>query len=184
MRIYTVILTTLAALAVMGCSTTPPANQTSTGAVNTANQTNQQAAETKSANASLSPTETLKALNEASTKKDVEAVKSYLSQRTLDLIKQRAEEENRTVDEILKEDNGSPAPQVPETRGEKIEGDRATVEVKNPMTGAYEPFPLVKENGTWKVALDVYLEQLEERFEEEMIDPSANSPEKPNANKP
>ena len=185
MRVYTVILTALAVLAITGCSTTtPPANQTATNAVNTANQTNQAIVETKSAEPTLSPTETLRALNEASRKKDTAAMKGYFSRGTLDLFNELAEKQKKTVDEILKEDDGSPLDELPETRNEKIEGDRATVEVKNPATGKYDPFPLVKENGMWKVALDVYLEELEKRFADEVDQLPQNSSEKPKANKP
>ena len=186
MKIYTVILTALAALAITACSTTQPANQTPANTANTANtvnQTNQAIIETKPAGTALSPTETLKALNEASRKKDTAAIKNYLSQGTLELLEQRAKEENKTVDEILKEEDDSQAEQLPETGGEKIEGDKATVEVKNPDTGAYEPFPLVKENGMWKVALDVYLKELEKRFADEMNEMPENSSNKPKANK-
>lgn len=184
MRIYIVILTAFAALAITACSTTQPTNQTVTNAANAANQTNQAAQETKPAESALSPAETLKALNEASGKKDAAAIKSYLSQGTLDLLNQQAAEQKKTVDEILQEDDDSQFQALPETRNEKIEGDRATVEVKNPVTGEYEPFPLVKENGMWKAALDVYLEELEKKFTEKMMQQPENSSEKPKADKP
>lgn len=167
MKIYVVILTLLAVLAVAGCSVVEqPANQT-TNTANTTTQTNQGTVETKPAQTALSPTETLLALNEASKQKDLTAVKSYLSQGTLDLLKREAEKQKKTVDEVLKEDEDSPFQELPQTRNEVISGDTATVDVKNTVTGEYEPFPLVKENGAWKVALDVYVKNLEAEAEKE-----------------
>ena len=184
MRIYTVILTAFAALAITACSTTPPANQTPATGANTANQANQAVVETKPAQPSLSPTETLRAFDEASRKKDAEAVKSYLSKGTLDLLNKRAEEQQKTVDEILKSGDDSPLDELPEMRNEKIEGDMATVEVQNIITGEYDVFPLVKENGVWKVALDVLAREYEKDVSEEINELPENSSEKPKANKP
>jgi Domain of unknown function (DUF4878) len=185
MRIYTVILTAFAALAMTACSTTPPANQTPSNAANAVNQTNQQTArETKPAESALSPTETLRAFDEASRKKDTAAIKSYISQGTLDLLNKRAEKEKRSVDELLKQGEALPPGEVPEMRNEKIEGDKATVELQNTFTGEYEVIPLVKEDGVWKVALDVLAKEYEKEMSEEMNEPPDNSSEKPKANKP
>src|SRR5215210_2530052 len=130
MKIYIVILTILSVLAISACSTTEPANQTP-NASNTTTQANQGTVETKPAGSALSPTETLKALKEASKQKDTTAIKSYLSQGTLDLLKKEAEKQKKTVDEILKEEDDSQFQELPETRSEVISGDTATVEVKN-----------------------------------------------------
>lgn len=114
------------------------------------------------------PTETLKALNEASKKKDVEGIKKLLSKGTLKILDNTALAENTTPDEILKKDGGAPMAELPEITGEKIEGDTAYVEIKNPFTGEPEKMPLVKEDGEWKVALDKYLETMRQKFDEEM----------------
>jgi hypothetical protein len=49
---------------------------------------------------------------------------------------------------------------MPETRNEKINGDMATLEVKNEKTDKWDPLPFVKENGEWKIALDKFLEDM------------------------
>lgn len=121
-----------------------------------------------SAGKSRTPTDTLKALNEASKKKDVEGIKKVLSKGTLKLLDEAAQKEKTTPDELLKKDNGAPMAELPEILGEKIEGDTAYVEIKNDITKENEKMPLVKEDGEWKVALDKYLETMRQRFTEEM----------------
>lgn len=69
--------------------------------------------------------------------------------------------------------DGGPFRILPEMREEKIEGDKATVEVQNMLDKReYEKIPFVKENGEWKVALDVYMEDLKRRITEEMNNPA------------
>lgn len=166
MKIYTVILTVLAAFAVIACSKTEPANQPPNTA-NTAVQPNQAIVETQPAQPALSPSDTLKALNEASKKKDTGAIKSYLSNGTLALLEESAAKQKQQVDDLLKEDGSAPFYELPKILGEKVEGETATVEVENAMTKAAEKIPFVKENGVWKVAIDVYLKNLEAEIEKE-----------------
>ncbi len=173
MKVYTVILTVLAAFAVTACSRTEQANQTPNTA-NAANQTNQGTVETKPAEPAISPTETLKALNQASMKKDPPAIKSYLSRETLDLFEQVAQEQNATVDELLKKDKGAPFHEPLKIFGEKIEGQTAIVEVENNVTKKVEKIPFVIENAQWKVAIDQYVENLEAEVEEEGEESESN----------
>lgn len=119
-------------------------------------------------NVSGSPTETLKALNEASKAKNPDAIKKTLSKGTIDLIKESATNQKKSVDELLKEDDGAPFKELPEMRNEQINGNTATVEVKNKVSSEWEKIPFVVEDGEWKVALDKYLKELEKRFAEEM----------------
>jgi hypothetical protein len=55
-----------------------------------------------------------------------------------------------------------------EARNEKIEGEKALVDVQDATTEAYETLPLIKEDGEWKVALDIYMETLRQRLTDEM----------------
>lgn len=173
MKLHTIILTVFAAAVFSACSTTEqPANQNANtvNAANTAVVANaaspadQTAVDTKPANPSLSPIETLKALSEASSKKEPAAIKSYLSRGTLDLLNQSAAKMNKPVDELLKQDGAPPFEDLPEILGENIEGETAVVEIENTVTKQNEKIPFVKENGAWKVALDVYLKNLENEF--------------------
>lgn len=62
-------------------------------------------------------------------------------------MQKNAATQNTTVDELLSRDVGPPITKVPEMRNEKIEGDTATLEVKNDATNKFERFPFVKEDG-------------------------------------
>jgi hypothetical protein len=129
----------------------------------------------QAANQTLSPTETMKALNEATKTKDVETVKKLISKGTLNLVEQSAKKQNTTVEELLKKNGGIPFQEF-ETRSEKIEGEKAIIEVKNNALNSWEAIPFVKEDGVWKVALDVFYENLKKNDEEEMNKSPAVAP--------
>lgn len=130
-----------------------------------------------------SPIETVKALGEASKNKDAAAIKSYLSKGTLDMLDQSAKRREKTVDELLREENGAPLQNISEVQNEQIMGNTATVEVKNNVTGAFDKVPLVAENGVWKVALDKYMQDAIKRLNEDMNKPPANVSVPENTNK-
>ena len=122
-----------------------------------------------------SPTGTLKKYVEASQKNDIEGMKQQLSQASLKLMQESAQKQNTTVDEILKKGSAVPVEGLPETRNEKIEGDTATVEVKNDLNDQFDmKLPFVKENDSWKIALDRYVEELLRKTTEDMNKPPAN----------
>jgi pyruvate/2-oxoglutarate dehydrogenase complex dihydrolipoamide acyltransferase (E2) component len=67
---------------------------------------------------------------------------------------------------------------LPETlcakkRNEKIEGDKATLEVKNFENGQFEEIPFIKEDGAWRIALDQVVEEINE--EETGEQPDSNT---------
>jgi hypothetical protein len=128
------------------------------------------------------PTETIKALHEVSQKKDVEGIKKRLSRGTLKLYEETAQKQKTTVDELLKQEGGAPMQILPEMREEKIEGETATVEVKNALTGEYEKLPFVKEDGVWKVAIDKYLETMQQKLKEAMNQPPTSADPSTNTN--
>ncbi len=156
MKIYQTIIIVLCAFFVFGCS-------------------QMQSPQTKS------PTEVLKALNEASKAKDAAAIKDSVSKGTLNLIEESAKAQNTTVDELLKKDNGAPFKELPEMRNEKIEGDTATIELKNTTSNDWETVPFVKEDGIWKLALDKYLDDFKKKATENMKIPIDESNSESNA---
>lgn len=88
-------------------------------------------------------------------------MKKSLSKGTLDMFDKLAKEQNKSTDDMLKEvDKDDKSEKMPETRNEKINGDTATLEVKNDKTGKWDPLPFVKEDGEWKIALDKFLEDM------------------------
>ena len=119
-----------------------------------------------------SPTETMKALHEASKKKDTETIKSLLSKGTLEMLDQSAKRQEKSVDELLRQENGAPFQDLPKIENEQITGETATVEVKNAVTGEFDKIPFVREHGVWKVALDVFMKDMMKRLTEEMNIPA------------
>lgn len=107
--------------------------------------------------AGSSPTATFKAYYEATQKKDAEGMKKTLSKGTLEMLEGFAKMQNKSLDEALKSglaSNNTQSEKMPETRNEKIEGDKATLEVQDAKTGKWENLPFVKEDGAWKIAFD------------------------------
>ena len=114
------------------------------------------------------PTETYNALIGATKKKDPAEIKKLLSRGTLTLLENAALAQNTTSDELLRKDEIG-FEENPEIVGEKIVSDAmAYVEIKNEITKENEQMPLVKEDGDWKVAIDLYLKELEKRYTEDM----------------
>ena len=142
----------------------------------------------QTANKIKSPTETMMALHEAAKTKDAETIKKLVSKGTLDLLELSARNKNISVDELLKQENGAPFQEMPETRNEKIFGDAATVEVKYNTSGQWETIPFVKEDGIWKVALDKFMENLMMKARDAMnhpppsVPPAGNEAKKPESN--
>ncbi len=106
--------------------------------------------------AGSTPTATFKAYVEAVKSKDTDSVKKTFSKGSLEFFEKAAKAQNKTVDEMLKtgitDEVASAA--APEMRNEKIEGDSATLEVKDNKSGKWETVPFVKEEGQWKIALE------------------------------
>ncbi len=151
MKIYRTLIVALAAFLIVGCS----------GAEN--------------APPVASPTDTLKNYIEASKKKDIAAIRKNLSKGSLELAEKSAKAQNTTVDELFKRDNMAALDEIPEIRNERIEGDAASVEVKD-FTSGYDTIPFVKEDGAWKIAFDKYQQAMMEKMRQEMNIPAANAP--------
>ena len=103
-----------------------------------------------------SPTAAFRAFYEASKKKDVDAAKKMFSKRTLELFELQAKAQSKTVEDMLKAGlERKPMPEkMPETRNEKINGDEATLEIKDEESSRWDTLTFVKEDGQWKIALD------------------------------
>jgi hypothetical protein len=129
--------------------------------------------------AESSPSDVLKQYVAASQRQDIAAMKALLSTSSLRFIERRARPLKLTVDDVLKKETEVKLSGAVETRNEKIEGETATVEVKNPATGQFDiKYPFVKENGAWKLARDRYIEEEEEKLKkanEEINKKLANS---------
>ena len=184
MRIYTFLLVIIFAAAVSACWSDSAENTNLSNAADSENSAvvsdaenadgeNSSTADEAGSNETsgsknLSPSETLEAFNEASNKKDVEAIRNLLSQRTLEMVDKKAKEEGKTFGDLIKEEDGMPPIETPEIRNEKISGETATIEIKNGVTGAYNTLPFVKENGVWKIAFVKFIEDNIKKANEQM----------------
>jgi uncharacterized lipoprotein len=112
-----------------------------------------------------SPVETLKAYTIAVKKKDVTTMKLLLSEGTLKLHQQEAKAQNVTLDDIVLRDTLFPPDQrIFDYRNEKIEGDKASVEVKNNFD-SWDVISLVREDGIWKIDKKATSEQMIQEVE-------------------
>lgn len=113
------------------------------------------------------PLETFKTYTKAIKKKDTEAMKVLLSEATLKMHEQEAKAQGVTVDDIVKRETlFSENQSTVEYRDEKIEGEKATLQVKT-QYGSWETVPFVREDGVWKIDKQGYADQMIKDIEEE-----------------
>lgn len=124
MRFYKVILIVLAGVALLACGSEPPPS---------------------------TPLRTLEAYINAFKKKDITSMKILLSDASIKMAEQQARDQGLTVDDIVKNETLFTADQkTAGFRNQKIEGERATIEVKNAY-GTWDTVPFVLEEGIWKI---------------------------------
>jgi len=112
------------------------------------------------------PLETFKTYVKAYKQKDMSTMKLLLSDATLKMHEREAKAQGSTVDDILKHETmiGEGQKSV-EYRDEKIEGDKATLQIKN-VFGSWETLPFVREDGVWKIDKQGYANQMIQEIEE------------------
>lgn len=97
------------------------------------------------------PLETYKTYTKAIKRKDTAAMKLLLSEATIKMNEQEAKAQGVTVDDIVKRETLFIESQKSvEYRDEKIDGEKATLQVKNSF-GSWETVPFVREEGVWKI---------------------------------
>ncbi|HSK74317.1 MAG TPA: hypothetical protein VK892_21640 [Pyrinomonadaceae bacterium] len=110
------------------------------------------------------PVDTLKTYTKAIKQKDPTTMKLLLSQESLKMHHQEAKSQNVSLDEVvLRETLFSPSQNTLKYRNEKIEGDRATVEVENSF-GVFETIQFVKEGDVWKIDKQSFANQIEQQI--------------------
>lgn len=158
----------LAAITLLaGCSkTTSNANSTNTtngnmGVSKSPGNTNAQPSPSATSTpiiSSGSPTAAFAAYYEAIKEKDVNAVKKLFSKSMMTMMEDQAKRSNKTLDDVMAEGLNQASAEVPEampeTRNEKIEGDTATLEVRDEKKDKWETIHFVKEDGEWKLSFD------------------------------
>jgi hypothetical protein len=114
----------------------------------------------------LSPLETLKAYGDAFRKKDITSMKLLLSSESLKMHEQEAKAQNVTVDDIVKRENlFSENQKTAEFRNQKIEDEKASIEMKD-STGLWNTVQFVKEEGAWKIDRKGFAVKIEQEVEQ------------------
>ena len=100
------------------------------------------------------PTAAFKSFYEASKANDLEGIKRSMSKKAMEEVAKNSAKENKTVDDSLKDMTKDAPAGMPQMRNEKIEGDKASAEMKDDKMDKWITVYFVKEDGKWKVALD------------------------------
>lgn len=148
------------ALAATGCSNTTTntsnantsTSTSNTGTTNTSTTTTNTSINTST---STSPTAVMTAAFDASKKRDVAGFKKAVSSADLKDLDEMVKRSGGSVDDFLKEMMSDPDATMPaslETRNEKINGEKATVEYKN-KAGEWKTAHFIKEGGEWKMQM-------------------------------
>ncbi|MEP6925016.1 MAG: hypothetical protein ABI954_11175 [Pyrinomonadaceae bacterium] len=175
MKIKQIIFITTAAVSFAACSATPSSTIKPTAAKVSNTAVNQSVAETThlettsqvdTESSANSPTESLKTFIQALNNQDVEVLKNTLSKKSLTMIAASAKAQKKSLDEVLKKGDGSFLKDAVEFKNEKIKGEIASVEAKDPAGANWLTMPMVKEEGAWKMAFDKILDDLDAPQEE------------------
>jgi len=138
-------------------NTAPKLGSANQPTVKTAPANNQPATEKSktdgsSSGALASPSQAYKTAYEARKKNDLEGLKRVLSKEMLGFLQDMGKDEQKTLDDELKELCAAPQARTAEVRNEKITGDHATLEYLDEK-GKWSLMGFVKEGDDWKMAL-------------------------------
>ena len=138
-------------------STAPQSGSANQPAVKTAPVTNQPATKKLENNGSSSgslssPSQAYKTAYEARKKRDLDGLKRVLSKEMLGFLQDMGKDEQKTLDDELKELCAAPQAPTDEVRNEKIAGDNATLEYLDEK-GKWSLMGFVKEGDDWKMTL-------------------------------
>ena len=112
------------------------------------------------------PLETLKAYTIAIKQKDTTTMKLLLSDASIKMAEDEAKSRNVTLDEVVRRETLFNSTQkAVDFRNEKIDGDKATIEMKDSYN-AWNTVPFIRENGIWKIdkqsAADIMMRDFEQ----------------------
>ncbi len=112
------------------------------------------------------PRQTFETYIRALQQKDYTTMKLLLSTATIKMHEQEAKAQGLTVDDIVKRETlFSEGQKTVELRDEKIDGDKASMQVKTNY-GSWETVPFVREDGVWKLDKQGYADQIIEDVED------------------
>ena len=107
-----------------------------------------------------SPLKTLQTYQKAMKAKDTATMKLLLTAESLKMLEQEAKSQGSSVDEVVKRETlFSESQKTIEFRNEKIDGETATIEVKNTFD-QWDTVPFRREDGQWKIDKKGYADRL------------------------
>jgi predicted lipid-binding transport protein (Tim44 family) len=116
------------------------------------------ATSTTTSSSGSGPTEAFQTYYEAIKAKDVNAVKNLFSKSMLTMMEEQSKRSNKSLDAVMAEGLEHAREDIPdampETRNEKIDGDTATLEVRDEKKDKWETIHFLKEDGEWKLSFD------------------------------
>ena len=127
------------------------------------------------------PKQTFETYIKAVKNKDTTTMKLLLTRDSIKMHEQEAKAQGATLDDIVKRETlFAEGQRVVEVRNEKIDGDRATLEVKDPY-GVWETVPFLKEDGEWKIDKKAFADQMENDIEKsnQQLDDMINQGKQP-----
>lgn len=112
------------------------------------------------------PLDTFKAYTQAIKKKDITTMKLLLSESSRKMHEAEAKAKGVTLDDVMRTETLFTENQKEALyRNEKIDGEKATLDVKN-SEGRWETVPFVLEEGIWKIDKQGYANQIIDDIEE------------------
>ncbi len=158
MKLLRLFLITILAIAIGACggAATEQKNVDDKDAANTEKNVDDKTDEVKPAETGKvadTPTAAVENFVEGVKAKDETAMRNAISADTLKIFDLMAKEEKKTFYEIMTTEDEESMKKMPEIRNEKIEGDKATAELKEPDKDQWTNVNFVKENGSWKLSL-------------------------------
>jgi len=106
------------------------------------------------------PLESFKSYVNAVKQKDTTTMKNLLSAESIKMHDQEAKAQNVTLDDIVQRETlFTEGQKTVEFRDQKIEGEKATLEVKNAF-GTWETVPFVREDDEWKIDKKGYVDRM------------------------
>lgn len=112
------------------------------------------------------PLESFKSYVNAVKQKDTTTMKNLLSAESIRMHDQEAKAQNVTLDDIVKRETlFTEGQKTVEFRDQKIEGEKATLEVKNSF-GIWETVPFVREDDGWKIDKKGYVDRMMQDVEQ------------------
>ena len=111
------------------------------------------------------PVEAFKAYMTAVKQKNTTRMKELLSSESIKMHQQEAKAQNLTLDDIVQRETlFTEGQKTVEFRNQKIEGDTATLEVKNSF-GSWETIPFLREDDEWKIDKKGYADRMQQELD-------------------